>query len=76
MLNSFKQIEYFVIGVSAGGVDILKDILPAFAKNGRFKVFVVLHLPPSGPNLIPSLMSHMLDSNWRSIPLEIIQPTW
>ena len=56
MPKSFNQIEYFVIGVSAGGVDILKNILPAFQKNSRFKVFVVLHLPPAGPNLIPSLM--------------------
>lgn len=53
----FRQIELFVIGTSAGGVDILSSILPAFTKTSRFKVAVVIHMSPDGPNLVPSLMS-------------------
>lgn len=50
------MIEMIVIGTSAGGVDILKKIAPSFRKNGKIKVAVVIHLSPSGPNLIPSLL--------------------
>lgn len=50
------MIELIVIGTSAGGVDILNKIAPAFSKTSRLKVAVVIHLSPEGPNLIPSLM--------------------
>lgn len=50
------MIELIVIGTSAGGVDILNKIAPAFSKSGRLKVAVVIHISPEGPNLIPSLM--------------------
>lgn len=50
------MIELIVIGTSAGGVDILKKIAPAFSKSGRLKVAIVIHISPDGPNLIPSLM--------------------
>lgn len=56
MKEQLKESEIFVIGTSAGGVDILMRILPAFKKTGRCKIAVVIHMPPSGPNLIPSLM--------------------
>lgn len=51
------MIEMIVIGTSAGGVDILKRLAPAFRKNGLIKVAIVIHLSPSGPNLIPSLLA-------------------
>ena len=50
------MIELIVIGTSAGGVDILNKLAPAFAKTNRIKVAVVIHISPEGPNLIPSLM--------------------
>ena len=50
------ETEIVVIGTSAGGVDILSRILPAFKKTGYLKIAVVIHMPSSGPNLIPSLM--------------------
>lgn len=54
-VRSFSETELFVIGASAGGVNLLHHLLPAFQKSGRYKVVVVLHLPPGGPNLLPSL---------------------
>lgn len=57
MERDLSLVEYFVIGTSAGGLDVLNAVLPAFKKTGKFKVFVVIHLPPTGPNLIPSLLN-------------------
>lgn len=52
----YSQLELFVIGTSAGGLDVLNSLLPAFTKTGKIKVCVVIHLPPDGVNLIPELM--------------------
>lgn len=51
------MIEMIVIGTSAGGVDMLQKLAPAFRKSGKVKAAVVIHMSPSGPNLIPSLMA-------------------
>lgn len=52
----FPDIELVVIGVSAGGIEMLNKIIPSFKMNGRLKVAIVIHMPPTGPNLIPSLL--------------------
>lgn len=52
-----------VIGTSAGGVDALKIILPCFKRPSPLAVVIVIHLPPSGPNLIPSLFEGICDFN-------------
>lgn len=52
----FSSVELIVIGASAGGIDVLNAILPALKKSSNLKCAVVIHLPPEGPNLIPSLM--------------------
>lgn len=52
--------ELFVIGASAGGIDILNKILPAF-KGKQCAVALVLHMPSSGPNLLPELMAPMCE---------------
>jgi two-component system chemotaxis response regulator CheB len=46
-----------VIGTSAGGIDALMKILPAFKAPSSLSVALVIHLHPQGENLIPSLMS-------------------
>jgi two-component system chemotaxis response regulator CheB len=51
------MVELIVIGTSAGGLDVLNKILPAMKISGLLKACVVIHLPASGPNLIPDLMS-------------------
>lgn len=61
MFNLTENAEVIVIGTSAGGVDILKNILPAIKKSQHLKVALVIHLPPEGPNLIPSLMGPSCD---------------
>lgn len=52
----FPDIEMIVIGVSAGGVEMLKKIIPSIQINNRIRVAIVIHMPASGPNLIPSLL--------------------
>ena len=52
-----RPIDMVVIGTSAGGVDALMKILPAFRKPSHLAVVVVIHLPPKGHNLIPSLLA-------------------
>lgn len=58
-MNSPKKVV--VIGTSAGGVDALRQILPYFKRPANVAVAIVIHLPPSGPNLIPSLFESMCD---------------
>lgn len=59
--DKFKATELFVIGASAGGVDLLRAILPAFKKTSRYKIAVVLHMPPTGPNLLPALFKDICE---------------
>jgi two-component system chemotaxis response regulator CheB len=49
-----RGIELVVIGTSAGGFDALKSILPSLT--GDLIALVVIHLPPTDKNLIPSLL--------------------
>lgn len=49
-----RDLRIIAIGASAGGVTALHEILPAI-KSRKVSVVVVLHFPPEGPNLIPSL---------------------
>jgi two-component system chemotaxis response regulator CheB len=46
------RIDAVVIGASAGGVDALGTLLPALPRGVRAVLFVVLHLPRSGPSLL------------------------
>jgi two-component system, chemotaxis family, protein-glutamate methylesterase/glutaminase len=61
--RSFEKTELFVIGASAGGIDMLNRILPHFEKCGQFSVVVVIHLPPEGPNLLTSLFEPVCKLN-------------
>jgi two-component system chemotaxis response regulator CheB len=54
-------MKYVVIGTSAGGIDALKTILPVFKRPSSCSVLVVIHLPPRGPNLIPTLFQDLTD---------------
>ena len=47
-------MNIFAIGASAGGVEALKTILPAFNQRSDCAI-LILHLPADGPNLLPSI---------------------
>lgn len=74
-VKSFKDAEMFVIGASAGGIDILNKLLPAFKKNNKFSVAVVIHLPPEGPNLLTSLFAPVCKLQViEATPGELVKP--
>lgn len=51
-------IEAVAIGASAGGVQALCELLPAFAPGTQAAVFVVVHLPRDRPSLLTEVFSH------------------
>lgn len=61
MISRFETAELFVIGASAGGIDMLTSLIPAFRKTSHLKVALVIHMPPAGPNLIPSLLKDLTE---------------
>ncbi|WP_322092203.1 chemotaxis protein CheB [Paraburkholderia bannensis] len=46
-----------VIGASAGGVDVLGQILPMLPAHFGAAVLIVLHLPPASPSFLASALS-------------------
>lgn len=50
-----ENSKFVVIGTSAGGVEALGKIIPAFLTPSTLAAFIVIHLPAEGPNLIPDL---------------------
>ena len=49
------RVDAVVIGASAGGVQALSQLLPAFRHGTRAPVFVVLHLPRDRPSLLAQI---------------------
>ena len=59
--------DVIVIGASAGGVEALQTIARALPVRLHASVFIVLHIPPQGPSLLPHILS-------RVAPLPAHQP--
>lgn len=53
---SLPAPEAIAIGASAGGVEALATLLQALPPHCAAPVFIVLHLPPQGDSLLPSLL--------------------
>ena len=54
---ALNGIEGVVIGASAGGVQALAQLLPAFPRATAAAIFVVLHLPRDRPSLLTEVFS-------------------
>jgi two-component system, chemotaxis family, protein-glutamate methylesterase/glutaminase len=52
------RTEAVVIGASAGGVQALSELLPAFPPGARAAVFVVLHLPRDRPSMLVEVFAN------------------
>jgi two-component system chemotaxis response regulator CheB len=49
--------DIIVIAASAGGVESLMRVIRALPEDLPAAVFIVLHMPPSGPSALPGLLS-------------------
>ncbi|HEX4151441.1 MAG TPA: chemotaxis protein CheB [Steroidobacteraceae bacterium] len=56
-LDAGSGVQAVVIGASAGGVQALGELLPAFAAGSAAVVFVVLHIPRDRPSLLTEVFS-------------------
>jgi two-component system chemotaxis response regulator CheB len=48
--------DIIVIGASAGGVEALPRLIGSLPADLPASVFIVLHIPPQGPNLLPEIL--------------------
>lgn len=55
--DAMAGIQAVVIGASAGGVQALAELLPAFSDHASVAIFVVLHLPRDRPSLLTEVFS-------------------
>jgi two-component system chemotaxis response regulator CheB len=49
--------DIIVIGASAGGVETLQELARGLPSNLPAAVFIVLHIPPAGPSLLPRILN-------------------
>jgi len=59
--------DIIVIGASAGGVEALKELVRCFPPDLPASIFVVIHVPPTAPSILPEILS-------RCGPLPAIHP--
>lgn len=52
-----QKTEYVVLGASAGGVEALKTVLSELKDQNKLKISLVLHMHPTGPNLMAEILS-------------------
>jgi two-component system chemotaxis response regulator CheB len=60
--------DIIVIGASAGGIKALKELAAALPEDLPAAVFVVLHLAPTKPSILPQILS-------RAGPLPALHPS-
>lgn len=63
MILREKDFDAIVLGTSAGGVEVLKRLLPNLSPSLRIPLLIVIHIAPDGANLLPEIYAD--DSNYR-----------
>src|SRR5262245_38875323 len=49
--------DIIVIGTSAGGVEALRELTQGLPPDLPAAIFVVLHVPPTGPSVLPEILN-------------------
>src|SRR5215471_8687446 len=52
-----RDHDIIVVGASAGGVRALRELARGLPPDLPAAVFIVLHIPPAGPSLLPKILS-------------------
>src|SRR5690349_18845470 len=52
-----RDFRIIVLGASAGGVEALTRVVKTLTPNLPAAVFVVLHISPTGPSLLPDILT-------------------
>jgi two-component system chemotaxis response regulator CheB len=65
---SLPHRDIIVIGASAGGIKALKELVAALTEDLPAAVFVVLHVAPTKPSILPQILS-------RAGPLPALHPS-
>lgn len=70
------EFSVIAIGASAGGVEALKELFASLPSDIPAAIFVVLHLPPSGPSHLPEILNRVgpLQTHHLITTAEIIRP--
>ena len=63
--NQRSGRDIIAIGASAGGVEVLKELVANLPPDLPAAIFVVLHISPNGPSLLPNILTR--NSSWRAI---------
>ena len=61
------QRDIVVIGASAGGVAVLTELVQSLPADFHAAVFIVLHIPPHSPSVLPQILS-------AAGPLQAVHP--
>jgi len=54
-----EEFRIIVVGASAGGVEALSRLVSALPGNFPAALFVVLHISPAGPSLLPEILTRV-----------------
>src|SRR5205809_423276 len=54
--SSMPTRNIIVVGASAGGVEALTTLVSGFPPNFEATIFIVLHVPPEGPSVLPAIL--------------------
>lgn len=57
MILKEKDFDAIVLGTSAGGIEVIKKILPSLNASLKLPILIVIHIASNGSNLLPELFS-------------------